>query len=116
VFCCLPGIATSELQQVAPDLYFSYDHSRSNSVVLITDNGALVADTGMHPDDAALLLADIRKISAVPIRYVVNSQFHGDHYMGNVVFQREGAIFLSHQDTRAAIEERFEWEVANRPF
>jgi len=114
--CCAPRVATAELQQVAPDLYFNYDHGGSNSAVLITDDGVLVVDTRMHPDDAALLLADIHKLTAAPIRYVVNSQFHGDHYMGNVVFQREGALFISHQDTQALIKERYEIEVASRPF
>ena len=116
VVCISSQEAAAEFQQVAPDLYFNYDHGGSNSAVLITDEGVLVVDTRMHPDDAELLLAEIRKRSDAPIRYVVNSQFHGDHYMGNVVFQREGAIFVAHEDTQTIIEERFQFEVENRPF
>ena len=114
--CFSPRETTAELQQVAPDLYFNYDHGGSNSVVMITDDGVLVVDTRMHPDDAALLLADIRKLTEAPIRYVINSQFHGDHYMGNIVFQGEGAVFIAHTDTLTEIEKRFDFEVANRPF
>ena len=106
----------AEFQQVAPDLYFNYDYAGSNSAVLITDDGVLVVDTRMHPDDAELLLAEIRTLTDAPIRYVVTSQFHGDHYMGNVVFAREGATFVAHTDTKSVIEERFEYEVENRPF
>jgi glyoxylase-like metal-dependent hydrolase (beta-lactamase superfamily II) len=109
-------VAIAELQQVAPDLYFNYDHGGSNSAVLITDDGVLVVDTRMHPDDAELLLADIRKLTSAPIRYVVNTQFHGDHYMGNVVFQREGALFIAHEDTQTVIKERFAFVVSSRPF
>ena len=108
--------ATAELQQVAPDLYFNYDFGGSNSAILITDEGVLVVDTRMHPDDAELLLTEIRKLTDAPIRYVVNSQFHGDHYMGNVVFQREGAIFVAHDDTQTVIKQRFQYEVDTRPF
>ena len=103
-------------QQVAPDLYFNFDFGGSNSVVLITDEGVLVVDTRMHPDDAERLLAQIRELTDAPIRYVINSQFHGDHYMGNVIFQREGATFIAHRDTQRVIEERFQFEVENRPF
>jgi len=115
-FISSPQDAAAEFQQVAPDLYFNYDYGGSNSVVLITDEGVLVVDTRMHPDDADLLLAEIRARTDAPIRYVVNSQFHGDHYMGNVVFQREGALFIAHSDTKEVIEERFSFEVDNRPF
>jgi len=106
----------AEFRQIAPDLYFNFDFGGSNSAVLITDEGVLVVDTRMHPDDAELLLAEIRRHTDAPIRYVVNSQHHGDHYMGNSVFEREGAIFIAHPDTQAVIEERFQFEVETRPF
>ncbi len=111
-----PRDVAAEFQQVAPDLFFNYDFGGSNSAVLIADEGVLVVDTRMHPDDAELLLAEIRRRTDAPIRYVVNSQFHGDHYMGNVVFQQEGAIFIAHTDTKALIEKRFQFEVESRPF
>jgi len=106
----------AEFRQVAPDLYFNFDFGGSNSAVLITDEGVLVVDSRTHPDDAALLLAEIRKVSDAPIRYVVNSQHHGDHYMGNSVFKREGATIIAHYDTLKVIEERFEYERQTRPF
>ncbi len=102
--------------QVAPGLYFNYDFGGSNSAVLITATAILVVDTRMHPDDAERLLAEIRRISDAPVRWVVNSQFHGDHYMGNAVFAREGATIIAHRDTQEVILERFDYEVRTRPF
>jgi cyclase len=110
------GSAIAEFEQVAPDLYFNYDHGGSNSAILITEEGVLIVDTRMHPDDAELLLAEIRTHTDAPIKYVINSQFHGDHYMGNKVFAREGATFIAHTDTKAVILERFDYEVNSRPF
>lgn len=108
--------APAQFRQVAPDLYFNFDYGGSNSAVLITEEGVLIVDTRMHPDDAELLLAEIRKLTDAPIRYVINSQHHGDHYMGNVIFEREGATFIQHEDTKAVILERFQFEVETRPF
>jgi glyoxylase-like metal-dependent hydrolase (beta-lactamase superfamily II) len=108
--------APAELIEVAPDLYFNYDYGGSNSAVLVTEAGILVVDTRMHPDDAERLLDEIRRISDAPIRWVINSQFHGDHYMGNAVFAREGATIIAHRDTQEVILERFEYEVETRPF
>ena len=106
----------AEFLQVGPGLYFNYDFAGSNSAVLITEEGVLIVDTRTHPVDAELLLAEIRKRTDAPIRWVINSQFHGDHYMGNSVFAREGATFIAHRDTLAIILERFDYEVATRPF
>ena len=106
----------AEFLQVGRGLYFNFDFAGSNSAVLITEAGVLVVDTRMHPDDAELLLAEIRARTDAPIRWVINTQFHGDHYMGNSVFAREGATIIAHRDTLAVILERFEYEVATRPF
>ena len=106
----------AEFLQVGPGLYFNYDFAGSNSAVLITDAGVLVVDTRTHPDDAELLLAEIRERTDAPIRWVINSQFHGDHHMGNSVFAREGATIIAHRDTQAVMVERFDYEVATRPF
>ncbi len=108
--------APAEFREVAPDLYFNFDFDGSNSAVLVTDDGVLVVDTRMHPDDAEDLLDQIRQVTDAPIRYVVVSQHHGDHYMGNSVFKREGATIIAHPDTQAVIEERFEFERTTRPF
>jgi cyclase len=105
-----------EFREVAPDLYFHFDFGGSNSAVLVTDEGVLVVDSRTHPDAAEDLLTQIRQVTDAPIRYVVVSQHHGDHYMGNSVFKREGATIIAHPDTQAVIEERFELERTTRPF
>jgi cyclase len=111
-----PEREPAEFREVVPGLYFNYDKSISNSVVLITGEGVLVVDTRMHPRDAELLLAEIRKHTDAPVRWVINTQFHGDHHMGNSVFRDEGATIIQHRDTRAIIQERFDFEVGQRPF
>ena len=87
------------VKQVASDLYFFYDYDGSNSVFLVTDAGVLVIDTGQHPRAAQDLLARIREVTDKPIKWVINSHFHGDHTFGNAVFQGEGATFVAQQET-----------------
>lgn len=87
------------VRQVAGDLYFFYEYSGSNSVFLITDDGILVIDTRQHPRQGDDLLNRIRKITNKPIRWVINSHFHGDHTFGNTTFKREGATFVAHKET-----------------
>ena len=87
------------VKQIAPDLYFFYDFDSSNSVFLVTDAGVLVIDTREHPRAAQDLIARIRKVTDKPIKWVINSHFHGDHTYGNAAFQAAGATFVAQQET-----------------
>jgi len=95
------GGATKDVleQQVASDLYFIYDETSSNSAFLVTDDGVLVVDTRQHPRDGQDLLNRIRRLTDKPIRWVVNTHFHGDHTYGNSVFKAAGATIIAHNDT-----------------
>jgi cyclase len=93
--------ASSEavVKQIAPDLYFLFDFDGSNCVFLVTDDGVLLIDTRTHPREGRDLLARIRKITDRPVKWVINSHFHGDHHMGNIVFKELGATFVAQEET-----------------
>jgi glyoxylase-like metal-dependent hydrolase (beta-lactamase superfamily II) len=60
-----------------------------NVTVQAGNEGVLVVDT-QYAGMSGKLLAEIRKISGQPIRYVVNTHVHGDHVGGNEAFARAG--------------------------
>jgi glyoxylase-like metal-dependent hydrolase (beta-lactamase superfamily II) len=108
--------ATPEIvfKQVAPDLYFLFDFESSNAGVLITEEGALVIDTRQHPRDGQDLLDRIRKITDKPVKWVVNSHFHGDHTYGNSVFKAAGATIVAQRDTARLMQQVAAKEFARR--
>ena len=57
-----------------------------NTVVVVTDTDVLVFDTTTRPSTARTILAEIRKLTPKPVRFVVNSHWHPDHWSGNEVF------------------------------
>ncbi len=59
-----------------------------NSIVIVSSDGVLVFDSNGTPATAASVLAEIRKITPQPIRYVVNSHWHWDHWYGNQIYQQ----------------------------
>jgi cyclase len=87
------------VKQIASDLYFLFDFEGSNCVFLVTDDGVLLIDTRTHPREGRDLLARIRKVTDKPIKWVINSHFHGDHHMGNIVFKDLGATFVAQEET-----------------
>jgi glyoxylase-like metal-dependent hydrolase (beta-lactamase superfamily II) len=44
--------------------------------------------------------AAIEKISPLPIKYVINTHFHGDHTGGNVAFHKDGATIVARDNIR----------------
>ena len=103
-----------EFKQVAPDLYFLFDFDSSNAVVLATDAGVLVIDTRQHPRDGQDLIDRIRKLTDKPIKWVINSHFHGDHHLGDPPFQALGATFVAQRETAALMQKTWPKEIARR--
>ena len=58
----------------------------SNTTFILSDEGVLVIDTRPNPDEALKVLKEIRKVTSKPIKYVINTHFHGDHVFGNQIF------------------------------
>ena len=57
-------------------------------------------DTFQDPRPAKALLAEIRKLTPLPIRFVVNTHYHLDHVNGNDVFAAAGATIVAHGGVR----------------
>jgi cyclase len=61
----------------------------SNSAFVETAEGLLVFDTGSSETIGKALLKAIRTVSDKPIKWVINSHSHGDHWLGNGAFVGE---------------------------
>ena len=109
-----PAAGAVTFRQVAPDLYFLFEFTSSNAVVLTTDDGVLVIDTRQHPRDGQDLVERIRKLTDKPIKWVINSHFHGDHHFGNPPFKTLGATFVAQKETARLMEKVQPKEIARR--
>jgi glyoxylase-like metal-dependent hydrolase (beta-lactamase superfamily II) len=72
----------------------------SNAGFIVGGNGVVVIDTFEEVAPARELLAEIRKITNLPIRFVVNTHYHLDHTGGNAVFAQAGATILAQRNLR----------------
>ncbi len=79
-----------------------------NSVVVIGDDGVLVFDTGNIPSSTRRQIAEIRRLTTQPVRFVVNSHWHPDHNLGNSEYRAAfpGVRIIGTSATRAGILER----------
>jgi cyclase len=74
--------------------------SGSNAGFIVGDDAIAVVDTFVDVAPAQQLLTEIRKVSSLPIRFVVNTHYHLDHTGGNKVFADAGAVVIAHQNLR----------------
>ena len=76
----------------------------SNAGFIVTNDGVVVFDALGTPSLAARLLKEIRKVTSLPIRYVVVSHYHADHIYGLQVFKELGAKIIAPQGARLYLE------------
>jgi cyclase len=72
----------------------------SNAGFVIGDDGVAVIDTFQKVDAAKSLLAEIRKMTPLPVKYVINTHYHIDHVTGNGVFAEAGATIVAQKNVR----------------
>src|SRR5262249_52743958 len=80
-----------------------------NAAIILFDDSVLVVDTHSKPSAARALIAQVKKLTDKPVRYVVNTHFHWDHYQGNQAYPSSwpaGVEIISSEATRLNIEER----------
>jgi cyclase len=92
------------LKPLGPGVYAAIDgperKSGSNAGFVIGDDGVLVIDSFFDPDSTRALVAEIRKLTPKPIRYVVNTHYHADHTGGDQVLRDAGAVIIAHRNVR----------------
>jgi len=79
------------------------DDLDANSGFIITDDGVVVIDSLAAPGLARQVLAEVRRVTDKPVRYVVNTHHHGDHVLGNGVFT--SASIIAHYKCRQIMAE-----------
>lgn len=93
--------------EVAENAYaFIQENCATNAGFIVGEEGVLVIDSLMTPSLAARLYSAVRNVTQKPIRYLVNTHFHGDHVFGNQYFLP--APIVAHANCRTELIEKFD--------
>jgi glyoxylase-like metal-dependent hydrolase (beta-lactamase superfamily II) len=76
-----------------------------NTAIIESDDGVVIVDTHSKPSAARLIVQELRGLTTKPVRYVVNTHFHWDHWHGNEVYPAAypNAEIITNQITREAM-------------
>ena len=74
-----------------------------NSIAIVSSDGVLVFDANGTPAAASAVLAEIRKLTNQPVRYLVLSHWHWDHWYGAEVYKKAfpALQIIGHEKARA---------------
>lgn len=113
------------VEQVAPGVYVHHGKHKDINVgyggdicnvsFIIGDKGVAVIDTGGSPKIGNQLREAIRKVTQLPILYVINTHVHPDHILGNAAFKQDHPVFVGHNNLTAAMAQRKETYLRNQP-
>ena len=76
------------MREISSGIYVETDQRGANYGGIVTDAGVVVLDTPMVPNQARAFRDELRRLSGgMPFLYVVNTDHHRGHIMGNQFFQ-----------------------------
>lgn len=99
--------AKMTIAKIKGDLY-EVEGGGGNVAVYVTTGGVIIVDAknyGMQFYDA--LMAQIRTVTDMPVKYLINTHYHADHIGGNVHFA-DTAQIVQHGNARKCIVDRTE--------
>ena len=112
-----------DLMEVAEGFYVHqgvtvpFDHPNHDDIAnigfIIGSECVVVIDTGGSLEIGRALRAAIRRITSLPICYVINTHVHPDHILGNAVFEIDDPIFIGHKNLPRAIAHNREFFLEN---
>src|SRR5947208_1960208 len=73
-----------------------------NITIAVGSDGIIMVDSQFAPLSDKIKAA-IKAISALPVKYLVNTHFHGDHTGGNANFAKDGATVVAHDNIRVRL-------------
>ena len=92
--------------KVADNVY-AFRYGGYQSMFVVTPAGVIATDpiAYQQPEAAQAYVAEIRKITSAPIKYLVYSHHHYDHIAGGKPFKDLGAAIVAHRSARTRLEQ-----------
>ena len=73
-----------------------------NITIAVGTDGIIMVDSQFAPLSDKIKAA-IKAISPLPVKYLINTHFHGDHTGGNANFAKDGAVVVAHDNIRVRL-------------
>ena len=77
--------------------------NEANVTIIQTQEGIVLIDTGQTPKDSHIVMAALKKLASQLVRFIIHTEPHADHTVGNFVFSPPG-IVIAHEGATASMK------------
>ena len=107
----LISLGTVAAQELAPNIRKIKDgiyvyvgtNFNSNCGIIITQEGVVLVDSGHNPTDSRAIFEAVKKLSPLPIRFLLDTEPHPDHTTGHFVFSPPATVIAHEGATESMI-------------
>ncbi|MBI3467928.1 MAG: MBL fold metallo-hydrolase [Planctomycetes bacterium] len=85
---------SGDVTELAPGVFFREQDAGCNNGWIVFDDYVLVIDANF-PVHAEKVVAEIKRTTQKPIRFVFDTHYHGDHAFGNAIYTTDGAVAVA---------------------
>jgi cyclase len=93
------------LVPVQDDIYMIRNAGAGNTTMLVGDEDVILIDD-KFPQDHDGIMEQVRSVTDLPVRYVINTHMHPDHVGGNPALQEIGADVVASENARRIMAAR----------
>src|SRR5258706_14169657 len=72
-------------------------HEPGDVALRVTAEGLILIDD-KYPENVSDVLAQVKSVSSLPVKYLLNTHHHGDHASGNAVIREMGVNIIAHKN------------------
>lgn len=94
-----PPAAEIRVERIAPGIAVLFGRGGNIGISYGADGNILIDD--QYAPATARVVAAVATLDPDPIRYVINTHWHGDHTGGNENLGRAGTVIVAHDNVRA---------------
>ncbi|TVZ52229.1 MBL fold metallo-hydrolase [Dokdonia sp. Hel_I_53] len=96
------------------DHIFMLKGAGGNIAISTGKDGVFMIDDQFAPLSNKIMAA-ISNVSDLPVKFLINTHFHGDHSGGNANFESSGAIIIAHDNVRERLSNNDDTSEAGLP-
>jgi cyclase len=87
----------SNIKKIKEGIYvYVGNNFNSNCGIVVTQEGVVLIDSGHSPTDSRVIFDAVKKITPLPIRFLIDTEPHPDHTTGHFVFSPP-TIIIAHE-------------------
>src|SRR3990172_3342380 len=110
-YCAVAGVVWGQdldpqIRKIKDCMYvYVGKNLNSNAGIALTQEGVVLIDSGHNPTDSRDILAAVKKLTSLPIRFLIDTEPHPDHTTGHFVHSPP-AVIIGHEGAAESMRGR----------